>query len=129
MNCALLEDDEYINDVTSKIPTWLAQGLKDLSDDRVIWNWLKYNIRAHTKQHSERRARERNEKENCLEGQYAIAKQVFEADPNNINSNTLNATKENLEEFYDKKLNGVVIIRTRWHKHGEKSSKYFLNLD
>ena len=47
MNCALLEDDDYINDVSSKIPIWLAQGRKDLSDDCVIWDWWKYNIRAH----------------------------------------------------------------------------------
>ena len=63
---ALLEDDDYINDVSSKIPIWLAQGRKDLSDDRVIWDWLKYNIRAHAKQHSKRRAKERNEKVNRL---------------------------------------------------------------
>ena len=66
MNCALLEDDDYINDVSSKIPIWLAQGRKDLSDDRVIWDWLKYNIRAHAKQHSKRRAKESNEKVNRL---------------------------------------------------------------
>ena len=99
MNCALLEDDDYINDATSKIPIWLAQGRKDLSDDRIIWDWLKYNIRAHAKQHSKRRARERNEKENRLEEEYAKAKQLFEADPNNTNSNILNAAKENLEAF------------------------------
>ena len=130
MNCALLEDDDYINDVSSKIPIWLAQGRKDLSDDRVIWDWLKYNIRAHAKQHSKRRARERNEKENRLEEEYAKAKQVFEADPNNTNSNILSAAKESLEAFYDEKLNGVIIrARARWHEHGEKSSKYFLNLE
>lgn len=130
MNCALLEDHDYINDVSSKIPIWLAQGRKDLSDDRVIWDWLKYNIRAHAKQHSKRRARERNEKENRLEEEYAKAKQVFEADPNNTNSNILSAAKESLEAFYDEKLNGVIIrARARWHEHGEKSSKYFLNLE
>ena len=101
MNCALLEDDDYINDVTSKIPIWLAQGRKDLSDDRIIWDWLKYNIRARAKQHLKRRARERSEKENRLEEEYAKAKQVFEADPNNTDSNTLNSARENLEAFYD----------------------------
>ena len=105
MNCALLEDHDYINDVSSKIPIWLAQGRKDLSDDRVIWDWLKYNIRAHAKQHSKRRARERNEKENRLEEEYAKAKQVFEVDPNNTNSNILSAAKESLEAFYDEKRN------------------------
>jgi len=52
MNCALMEDDDdYINDVSSKIPIWLAQGRKHLSHDRVIWDWLNYNVRAHAKQH------------------------------------------------------------------------------
>ena len=87
MNCAVLEDGDYINDATSEIPIWLAQGRKDFSDDRIIWDWLKYNIRAHAKQHSKRRARERNEKENRLEEEYAKAKQVSEAGPNNRNAN------------------------------------------
>ena len=42
----------------------------------------------------------------------------------------MNAAKENLEAFYDEKLDGVIIhARARWHEHGEKSSKYFLNLE
>ena len=44
--------------------------------------------------------------------------------------NILSAAKESLEAFYNEKLNRVIIpARTRWHEHGEKSSKYFLNLD
>ena len=113
-----LEDDDYINDVSSKILIWLAQGRKDMSDDRVIWDWLKYNIRAHAKQHSKGRAKERNEKETHLEGEYAKAKQDFEADPNNINLNILSAAKEN-------RLEAFIRARARWHEHGEKSSKYF----
>ena len=90
---------------------------------------MKYNIRAHAKQHSKRRAIERNEKENRLEEEYDKAKQDFEADPNYINLNILSAAKESLEAFYDEKLNGVIIrAPARWHEHGEKSSKYFLNL-
>ena len=37
MNCPLLEDYDYMNDAASKIPIWLAQGYKDLSDDHVTW--------------------------------------------------------------------------------------------
>ena len=66
MNCALLEDDRYVDDIKSKIPVWLAEGYKDLSDNRNIWDWLKYNIRAHAVQHSKRRGKERIEKENHL---------------------------------------------------------------
>ena len=85
---------------------------------------------SHAKQHSKRRTRERNENENCLQEDYAKAKQAFQADLNNANLNTLGAAKESLEVFYDEKVNGVTIrARTCWHEHGEKSSKCFLNLE
>jgi len=107
MNCALLEDDRYVDDVKSKIPVWLAEGYKDLSDNRNIWDWLKYNIRAHAIQHSKRRAKERNEKENYLQEEYSKAKIEFEKDPNNLNVDILNSVKENLELFNQLYMNVI----------------------
>ena len=38
--------------------------------------------------------------------------------------------KNELETLYDEKVEGIVVrARARWHEHGEKSSKYFLNLE
>jgi len=38
--------------------------------------------------------------------------------------------KSKLELMYDKKVEGLIIwARARWHEHGEKNSKYFLNLE
>ena len=38
--------------------------------------------------------------------------------------------KSELELMYDKKVEGLIIrVRARWHEHGEKNSKYFLNLE
>ena len=129
MNCGLLEDDRYVDDIKSKIPVWLAEGYKDLSDNRSIWDWLKYNIRAHAIQHSKHRAKERIEKENHLEEKYSKAKMEFERDPNNPNVDILNSAKEDLELFYEEKVKGIIIrARARWYEHGEKSTKYFLNL-
>ena len=45
--CSLLVDEEYVNSVTELIPIWAAEGRKELSDDRSVWDWIKYNIRAH----------------------------------------------------------------------------------
>ena len=84
MNCSLLDEEDYVNDITEKIPIWLAEGRKELSDSRSIWDWLKYNIRAHTIRVSKRRARERNEREQNLQEEYAKAKSSFEADPNDL---------------------------------------------
>ena len=130
MNCSLLDDEDYINDLAQKIPIWLAEGRNELSDNRSIWDWMKYNIRAHTIQYSKRRARERNEREKSLQEQYAKAKHIHEIDPNDLNASILNSAKDMLELFYEEKVKGIIIrARARWHEHGDKSTKYFLNLE
>ena len=130
MNCSLLDDEEYVNVITESIPIWLAQGHKDLSDYRCIWGWLKYNVRAYTIQYSKKKARERKEKEKRLQEQHANAKCNFETNPNKLNANLLNSAKDMLELFYKEKVKGIIIrARARWHEYGEKSTKYFLNLE
>ena len=110
--------------ITAKIPVWLAEGYKELSDNRNIWDWIKYNIRINAIQHSKRKAKERNEKEKPLQNVYAKAKQNVDLDPNNANVNALNSAKENLELFYEEKVRGIVIrARARWHEYGERSSQ------
>ena len=54
----------------------------------------------------------------------------FERDPNNLNGDIINSAKEELDLFYEEKVKGFIIrARVRWHEHGEKSTKYFLNLE
>ena len=126
MNCSLLDDEDYINDLAEKIPIWLAEVRNELSDNRSIWDWMKYNIRAHTIQYSKRSARERNQREKS----HAKAKHIHEIDPNDLNASILNSAKDMLELFYEEKIKGIIIrARARWHEHGEKSTKYFLNLE
>ena len=58
------------------------------------------------------------------------AKQIFDSDPNDINANALNSTKEKFELLYEEKIQGIIIrARARWWEHGKKSTKYFLNLE
>ena len=33
MDCTLLDDEEYVNNITEKIPIWLAVGCNELSDN------------------------------------------------------------------------------------------------
>ena len=38
--------------------------------------------------------------------------------------------KNELETLYDERVEGIAVrTRARWHEYGEKSSKYFLNLE
>ena len=74
MNCSLLEDENYVNEIALKVPVWIAECEKDLIDNRSIWEWLKYNIRAHAIQYSIKRAQERTEKEDSLQTEYSSTK-------------------------------------------------------
>ena len=130
MNCSLLADEEYVNSVTKLIPIWAAEGRKELSDDRSVWDWIKYNIRAHASWHSKKRSKERGEKELRLQNELNEAKQASEKNPCDSLTSRYHEALENLEAFYEEKTKGIIIrARARSHEHGEKSTKYFLNLE
>ena len=130
MNCSLLEDENYVHEIALKIPMWIAEGEKDLTDNRSIWELLKYDIRAHAIQYSIKRAQEINEKEESLQTEYSRVSETYENDSNDINSDRLKAVKERSESFYGEKLKGIIILAiASWHEHGERSTKYFLNLE
>ena len=130
MNCAILEEESYINEITQKIPIWVHEGQKELADNRTTWEWIKYNIRAHAIQFSKRRAKEKSDKEKCLQNEYTLATKLYESDPCDANANLCHAAKEKLELFYEEKTKGIIIrARARWYEHVEKSTKYFLNLE
>ena len=78
---------------------------------------------------SKEKAKQRNDKERQLQQEYKEATNLFEDDPNHLNSSRLNEVKEKLELFYEEKTKGIIIrARARWHEHGERSTKYFFNL-
>ena len=38
MNCSLLDDEDYVREVTDKIAIWLIEGQNELTDSRSIWD-------------------------------------------------------------------------------------------
>ena len=74
LNCSLLADDAYVNSVTELLPVWAAEGRKELTDHKSVWDWIKYNIRAHAINFSKRKSKERYEKEKTLQEELSKAK-------------------------------------------------------
>ena len=71
-----------------------------------------------------------SEQEVILQNDYTVASQKYESNPCDSNANQLTAAKEKLELFYEQKTKGIIIrAQARWHEHGERSNKYFLNLE
>ena len=79
-------DDAYVNSVTELLPIWAAEGRKELSDHRSVWDWIKYNIRAHAINFSKRKSKERNEKEKTLQEELSKAKEELEMTPSDLNA-------------------------------------------
>ena len=116
MNCSLLDDEEYEEDIAGMIPLWTAEGQKEFTDNRMIWDWIKYNIRAHAIQYSKRKAKERGKKELDLQEELSKAKSKLENNPNDLNITYYNVVQVRLELFYEEKTKGVIIrARPRWH--------------
>ena len=112
------------------IPKWKQEAEIDLSDKRCVWDWIKYNIRLHAISYSKEKAKLEYEKEQRIQQDFKDANRLFENDPSASNRLWLDEVKEKLELFYEEKVKGVVIrASTRWHEYGERSTKYFLNLE
>ena len=130
LNCSLLNDKQYVNEVNLLLPAWLQKGKQQLSDPRSVWDWVKYNVKKYSRQYSMRESRQRKLEEWQLNREFQEASFVFQNNPSQENLSTLNVLKEKMEQMYDKKVEGIIIrSRARWYKHGEKNSKYFFNLE
>ena len=55
---------------------------------------------------------------------------IFQDNPCETTRLKAEGVKSELEALYDENVEGIIIrSRARWHEHGEKNSKYFLNLE
>ena len=41
LNCSLLRDEVYVNEINRMIPTWIYEGRTDLSGPRSVCDWVK----------------------------------------------------------------------------------------
>ena len=91
---------------------------------------LKFNIRTDSIIFSKRLSQIRQKHERKLTNKYQESLAAFHDNPCDNTRITMERYKSELELMYDKKAEGLIIrARARWHEHGEKNSKYFLNLE
>ena len=92
----------------------------------MIWDWIKYNIRARAIQYSKRKAKERGKKELDLLEELSKAKSKLENNPNDHNITFYNVVQGRLESFYEEKTKGAIIrARANCHEHGKKTQNIF----
>lgn len=65
-----------------------------------------------------------------LNFKYQDALNTFQQNRSNVTKREVEKLKSELEALYDQRVEGIIVrSKARWHEHGEKNSKYFLNLE
>ncbi|KAL9979618.1 hypothetical protein ACROYT_G017301 [Oculina patagonica] len=128
-NASLLDDNDYVALINDRYQVWVDE-FRDIQDPRLLWDLIKFKIRQETISYSKRKARERKAKLTSLEEKLTILQELCDQDPSTDNLNRLEILKTEYDLQYEYIAQGAIIrSRARWYEQGEKSNKYFLNLE
>lgn len=121
LNCSLLNDTQYVNKLKCLLPTWLQEGRQELSDPRSVWDWVKYIVRKYSRNYSKSKCKQWNIEEEQLNQKYQEALSAYQNSPSQGNLSTVNVLKKKIEQFYEKKVEGIIVRSwERWNEDGEK---------
>ena len=129
LNNSILLDNEYKEIIKRSVQT-IAE-INEGSNPNTLWEIIKGTIRNETIKYSTKKKRQEQNKEKQLQSELDhIVKQINE-NPDNTHLKEIKTKKKlELEEIYDKKVNGIILrSKARWVEGGEKNSKYFANLE
>ena len=128
INKSLLLNKEYVEKIKEHILLTIKMlDNDDLRDEQVRWEYLKYEIRKFTIRFSKNLAKEVRKETQSLEEKV----KHFESSVTNYHNDLQYIEyKERLNTIYSKKVNGIQIrSKCDWYESGEKSTKFFLNLE
>ena len=123
-NSSLNDDLIYTNQLIQLIDDFLLNC--PITNKQAQWELLKYEIRKFTIQYTKKKSREKRKHKLDLESKLDSLKSL------NISEESSKYKKvhEDLEKVYDEIATGIRIrSKCNWYELGEKSNKYFLNLE
>ena len=128
LNCSFLQNEDYKEGIKDSI-------IKTVGDNPdtapgLLWDTIKMNIRGYTIQYS---ARKKKSKFNIIT---ALERRLTNLEQDSFNRNKENSDREiaeiraELDDIISTNAVGAIIrSRVRWVEEGEKTTKFFLNLE
>ena len=108
---------------------WLNEFV-EVTDKRLLWDLIKYRIRQVSIKYSKEKALKRRKKISDLETSLRICKEKCNESPTFENQEELEMLKMEYDAIYEQIAKGAIIrSKATWYEKGEKSNKYFLNLE
>ena len=127
-NNSLTRNAKYVEKIENQIfETLRTLDQNKITDKHLRWEYLKYEIRKFTMNFSKNLVKEENKDRNFLEKEL----KTLEKNLTNFQTNqNYVECKQKLQNIYTIKVNGIRIrSKCNWYKNGEKSTKFFLNLE
>ena len=128
-NASLNDDTNFVALLSESVPEWLIE-FNAVTDKRVLWDLIKYRIRQMSIKYGKERAREKREKVSKIENLLRTCEENCSKCPSNENFEQLEILKIEYDNIYEDLAKGAIIrSKATWYEKGEKSNKYFLNLE
>ena len=126
-NNSLTANDEFVDKMKIYIKDILENMDKEnIVDEQLRWEFLKYEIRKFSIIFSKNLAKIKKIETSSLESKLKLLETTEKFDSNS----EYIECKNKLEQIYTEKANGIRIrSKCDWYEYGEKSSKFFLNLE
>lgn len=128
-NASLNDDTNFVALLSESVPEWLIE-FNAVTDKRVLWDLIKYRIRQMSIKYGKERAREKRERVSKIENLLRTYEENCSKCPSNENFEQLEILKIEYDNIYEDLAKGAIIrSKATWYEKGEKSNKYFLNLE
>ena len=111
------------------MPKWLDE-FSSVIDKRLSWDLIKYRIRQVAMKYSKEKARQRRKKLSDIEASLRTCEERCNELPSARNQEELEMLQMEYDSIYEQIAKGAIIrSKATWYEKGEKSNKYFLNLE
>ena len=127
-NNSLLLNEEFV----AKLKDFLVKTKEELNknselNEQIKWELLKYKTRCFTISFSKGLAKKKRLERDLLESELKTLQENLHCDDN---FEKYNICKTKLEQIYNHIAEGIKVrTKTQWYEEGEKSAKFFLNLE
>ena len=128
LNTSLLNDKDYVKMIKNVINNAVIDNPN--TEPRLLWDTIKLKCRGASIQYSSKKKREKHNKIKELEKTVNDLQERLISNDGHVTQEQLNQAKTDLDKEVDEITRGnIVRCRVRWHEQGERSSRYFLNLE
>ena len=124
-NNSLLQKEEFKQGIKNTISSTLNENSS--SNPHLQWEILKYEVRKYSIKYS----KEQSNRKKIDKRNHEKIVQTFESNPNeSMQQEEYEHSKAWLETWYSESTKGAILrSKAEWYENGEKSTKYFLNLE